>query len=126
MPLQTPDSSSKPNRTWQIVGIVLSLAFCIAFIAGVIYFIRADVAEKREAILKNPGYATGIITRVRTYKKKRVVVRYIVNGTEYSLRTRVPRSFLRTHTKGDTTAVMYSKADPSNALLKAKFRSSSN
>jgi hypothetical protein len=126
MPLQTPDSSSKPNRTWYIVGIVLGLAFCIAFFAGVIYFIRADVAEKREAILKNPGYATGIITRVRTYKKRSVSVQYRVDGSNYSLRTRVPRSFLRTHKKGDTTAVMYSKVDPSNALLKAKFRSSSN
>jgi hypothetical protein len=126
MPLQPSNSNSKPATTRQIVGIVFGLAFCIALFAGIIYFVKANVAAKREAILKNPGYATGIITRVRTYKKKRISVRYIVNGMEYSLGTRVTRTFLRTHKKGDTTAVIYSKADPSNALLKAKLRSSTN
>jgi hypothetical protein len=125
--MHAPDSPNPPKMTRrQTVGITLGLAFCIALLAGLIYFIKADIAEKRAAILKNPGYATGIITRVRTYKGRRVSVRYTVGGAEYSIRTRVPRNFLRTHTKGDTTAVIYSKVDPANALLKAKLRASTN
>lgn len=110
----------------QVVGIILGLAFCIALFAGLIYFIKADIAEKRAAILKNPGYATGIITRVRTYKGRRVSVRYTVGGVEHSLRTRVSRNFLRTHAKGDTTAVIFSTTDPANAILKTKLRSLRN
>ncbi|WP_456298821.1 DUF3592 domain-containing protein [Hymenobacter yonginensis] len=110
----------------QAVGITIALAFCIALFAGLIYFIRADRAEKRAAILKNPGYATGIITRVRRYKSRRVSVRYTVGGVEHLLRARVSRNFLRTHAKGDTTAVIYAKSDPANAILKARLRSSRN
>lgn len=110
----------------QTVGITLGLAFCIALLAGLIYFIKTDIAEKRAAILKNPGYATGIITRVRRYKGRRISVRYTVGGVEHSLRTRVSRNFLRTHAKGDTTAIIYAKSDPANAILKARLRSSRN
>jgi hypothetical protein len=124
MTAQIPDSSSTPTTTRQVVGIVLGLAFCVALFAGIIYFVKADIAEKRALILKNPGYTTGIITRVKTYRGRRVTVQYAVGGMEYSLRSRVPRSFLRTHEKGDTTAVIYSRANPASAILKAKLRSS--
>ena len=122
--MQAPDSSNPPTPTRQVVGIVLGLAFCVAVFAGVIYFVKAERAEKRALILKNPGYVTGIITRVRTYKGRRVSVQYTVGGADYSLRTRVTRSFLRTHAKGDTTAVIYSRSDPSSAILKATLRPS--
>lgn len=124
--MQAPDSNTSPATTRQIVGIVFGLAFCVAFFAGIIYFIKANIAEKRAAVLRNPGYATGVITRVRTYKGKRISVQYTVGGVEYKLRTRAPRNFLRTHAKGDTTAVIYSTVDPANAILKAKLRSSAN
>jgi hypothetical protein len=126
MPLQPPDSNSSRITTRQVVSIIIGLAICVAFLAGIIYFVRKDIAKKREAILKNPGVATGVITRVRTHKKKLVSVRYTVGGVEYSLRTRVTRNFLRTHEKGDTTAVIYSTINPANAILKAKLRSSTN
>ncbi|WP_449404892.1 DUF3592 domain-containing protein [Hymenobacter perfusus] len=125
--MQAPDSTTPPQMTRrQIVGLALGLAFSIALFASLIYFIRADIAEQRAAILKNPGYATGIITRVRRHKNRRVSVRYTVGGVEHSLRTRVSRNFLRTHAKGDTTAVIYAKSDPANAILKARLRSSRN
>ncbi|WP_431357450.1 DUF3592 domain-containing protein [Hymenobacter lucidus] len=124
--MQAPNSTTPPTKTRQIISLVLGLAVGIAFFAGGVYFVKKDRAEKRELILKNPGYATGIITRRRTYKGRRISVRYTVGGVEYSLRTRVPRNFLRTHEKGDTTAVIYSTVDPSNAILKAKLRSSAN
>ncbi|UOQ71455.1 DUF3592 domain-containing protein [Hymenobacter cellulosilyticus] len=122
--MQAPDSTTSPTTTRQIISLVLGLVLGIAFFAGVVYFVKKDKAEKRALILKNPGYATGIITRVRTHKSRRVTVQYIVGGAEYSLRTRVPRIFLRTHAKGDTTAVIYSKANPASAILKATLRSS--
>ena len=122
--MQAPTSTNKPTTTRQIISLVLGLAVGIAFFAGVVYFVKADRAEKRALILKNPGYATGIITRVRTHKSRRVTVQYTVGSAEYSLRARVPRSFLRTHAKGDTTAVIYAKSDPANAILKATLRPS--
>ncbi|PJJ61000.1 DUF3592 domain-containing protein [Hymenobacter chitinivorans] len=124
--MQTPDSTNQPTTTRQVISIVLGLVLGIAFFAGVVYFIKADRDKTRALILKNPGYATGIITRRRTYKGRRVTVQYTVAGAEYSLRARVTRNFLRTHQKGDTTAVIYSKADPSSAILKAKLRPSTN
>ncbi|WP_155832881.1 DUF3592 domain-containing protein [Hymenobacter swuensis] len=122
--MQAPDSTTPQMTRRQTVGIILGLAFCIALFAGLIYFVKADRAEKRALILKNPGYATGIITRVRRYKGRRISVRYTVGGVEHFLRTRVSRNFLRTHAKGDTTAVIYAKSDPANAILKARLRSS--
>ncbi|NVO85826.1 DUF3592 domain-containing protein [Hymenobacter terrestris] len=125
--MRAPDSLNPPKITRrQVVGIILGLAFCVALLAGLIHFIKTDIAEKRELLLKNPGYATGVITRVRRYKGRRVSVRYTVGGVEYSFRTRVPRMFLRTHAKGDTTAVIYAKSDPANATLKARLRPSTN
>lgn len=122
--MQAPTSSTPPTTTRQIISIVLGLVLGIAFFAGVVYFVKKDRAEKRALILKNPGYTTGIITRVRTHKGRRVTVQYTVGSAEYSLRTRVTRSFLRTHAKGDTTAVIYSRSDPSSAILKATLRPS--
>ncbi|MCB2377264.1 hypothetical protein LGH70_06700 [Hymenobacter sp. BT635] len=122
--MQAPDSNTSPTTTRQIISLVLGLAVGIAFFAGVVYFVKADRAEKRALILKNPGYATGIITRIRTHKAKRVSVQYTVGGVKYSLKTRVPRAFLRTHEKGDTTAVIYATTDPARAILKATLRPS--
>ncbi|MCR5886608.1 hypothetical protein LRS06_02225 [Hymenobacter sp. J193] len=124
--MPAPDSTNPPTSTRQVVGLVLGLIFCFAVAAGIIYFVITKTAEERELILSNPGYATGIITRVRRFKGKRISVQYIVAGKAYSLRTRVPGAFLRTHKKGDTTAVIYAKSDPANAILKAKLRSSTN
>jgi hypothetical protein len=122
--MQTPDSNTSPTTTRQIISLVLGLVVGIAFFAGVIYFVKAERAEKREMILKNPGYTTGIITRRRTHKIRRIAVQYTVGGVKYTLRTRVTRAFLRTHAKGDTTAVIYATTDPANAILKAKLRPS--
>ncbi|MCC2548154.1 hypothetical protein LJY25_17020 [Hymenobacter sp. BT175] len=124
--MPAPDLNKPPTTTRQALGLVLGLVFCIALSAGIIYFVITKSAEKREAILKNPGYTAGIITRVRRFKGKRISVQYTVGGVAYSIRTRVPAAFLRTHQKGDTTAVIYSKADPANAVLKVKLRSSTN
>jgi hypothetical protein len=123
--MQNSDSTNPPITTRQVVGLVVLLAFCVGLAAGIIHFAKGWEAEKREAILRNPGYATGTITRVRTYKKKRISVQYTVGGKQYFLRTRVSRAFLRTHDQGDTTAVIYSKADPASAMLRAKLRPSS-
>ena len=122
--MQSPDSTPPPTTNRQVIGIVLVLVFCIAVAAGIVYFVITKTAEKRESILKNPGYATGIITRVRRFKGKRISVQYTVAGKQYSLRTRVRTVFLRTHKKGDTTTVIYSRTDPSSAILKAKLRPS--
>ncbi|SNC60617.1 hypothetical protein SAMN06265337_0297 [Hymenobacter gelipurpurascens] len=122
--MQASDSTPSPTTTRQVIGIVLGLVFCFAVAAGIIYFVITKTAEERELILKNPGYATGIITRVRRFKGKRISVQYTVAGKQYSLRTRVPAVFLHTHKKGDTTTVIYSRADPSSAILRAKLRPS--
>ncbi|UOQ52289.1 hypothetical protein [Hymenobacter cellulosivorans] len=124
--MQAPDSNNSPTMTRQVVNLVLGMVVGVALFAGIVYFVKADRAEKRALILKNPGYATGIITRIRTHKAKRVSVQYTVGGVKYSLKTRVPRSFVRTHEKGDTTAVIYATTDPANAILKVKLQPSTN
>lgn len=114
-PFSSPAGSSKK----QLLAGLFVLALGIAVLAGVIYWAKQRDEQKRAFILKDPGVATGIITRRRRYKHKRVTVTYRVGGREYTLRARVTRAFLRSHRQGDTTAVVYAKADPSEAVLKA-------
>ncbi|RAK70557.1 hypothetical protein DLM85_06900 [Hymenobacter edaphi] len=102
-----------------MLGLLLVLLLTFALIGVIIYRGKQADAQKRAFILKDPGVTTGIITRRRRYKHKRVTVTYRVDGRKYTLRTRVNRAFLRGHQMGDTTAVVYAKADPSKAVLKA-------
>ena len=103
----------------QVLAVLFITILSTAVAVGVISWARQENQKKRAFILKNPGIATGIITRRRRYKHKRVTVTYQVDGREYTLRTRTTSTFLSEHRKGDTTAVVYAKADPSKAVLKA-------
>ena len=114
----TPSSSASTGKKQLLVGLLV-LVLGIAALAGVIGWARQENQQKRAFILKDPGTVTGIITRRRRYKRKRVTVTYRVGGRQYTLRVRVSRAFLRSHQQGDTTTVVYAKADPSKAVLKA-------
>ncbi|GAB3835876.1 hypothetical protein GCM10028821_33280 [Hymenobacter jeollabukensis] len=103
-------------------GLLLGLLLGLAVIGVIVYRARQAAEQKRAFILKNPGIATGIITRRRRFKRKRVTVTYRVGGREYTLRARTTGAFLSSHQLGDTTAVVYAKADPSQALLKVMLR----
>ncbi|MCC3159895.1 hypothetical protein LJ737_21825 [Hymenobacter sp. 15J16-1T3B] len=117
--MQTPPSSAASTGKKQLLVGLFVLALGIAALAGVITWARRENQQKRALILKNPGVTTGIITRRRTHKNRGVNVTYRVGGREYRLSARTSRAFLRSHQQGDTTAVVYAKADPSEALLKA-------
>ncbi|GAB2944052.1 hypothetical protein GCM10027048_06060 [Hymenobacter coalescens] len=106
----------------QVAAILLGVVLVVALCVGIVYKVNQATRQKRAFILKDPGVVTGIITRRRTIKGRRITVRYRVGGRDYTLRTRTSRAFLRSHQKGDTTAVVYAKADPSKALLKANLR----
>ncbi|WP_400190446.1 hypothetical protein [Hymenobacter sp. B81] len=111
-------STNRKQVAALLLGIVLAIALCV----GIVYKVRQETRQKRAFILKNPGVATGIITRRRTIKSRRVTIRYRVGGQDYTLRARTSRAFMRGHRKGDTTAVVYAKADPAQALLKASLQ----
>jgi hypothetical protein len=117
--MQTTSSSSSATGKKQLLVGLFVLALGIAALVGVIRWAKQNNQQKRAFILKDPGVATGIITRRRTYKNRGVSVTYQVGGRDYTVRARTTRAFLRSHRKGDTTAVVYAKADPSKALLKA-------
>lgn len=117
--MQTTPSSSTTVSKKQVLALLLVLILSFAVLGVIVYRIRQADQQKRAFILKDSGVATGIITQRRRYKHKRVTVAYRVGGREYTLRARVTRAFLRSHQQGDTTAVVYAKADPSKAVLKA-------
>lgn len=117
--MQTIPPSSPSTGKKQLLAGLFVLVLGIAALVGVISWARHENQQKRAFILKDPGVVTGVITRRRRYKHKRVTVAYRVGGREYTLRARVTRAFLRSHQMGDTTAVVYAKADPSKAVLKA-------
>lgn len=98
------------------------MIFGFGLIAGIVHLIKMRDTYEHELVMKNPGYTTGIITEVRTYKGKGVSVKYEVGGAQYSLKIGVTSEFVYTHEEGDTTSIIYSKADPSSAILKADLR----
>ena len=95
-----------------------ALVFAVAIAAGAIFFAIRSQRQKRELILKDPGYAVGTITRKRTRKNRSITVTYNVGRQQYRCKGRVTRHYLWTHKIGDTTTVVYAKSDPSQALLR--------
>jgi hypothetical protein len=112
-------NESETTLIKSLLAFVCSIAVVITLIGSTIHFIKRNDANEQTAIMKSPGYTVGLITAVRTYKGRGVTVEYKVRNKECVLTTGVTSNFLRTHQKGDTTAIIYLKTDPSIAILKA-------
>jgi uncharacterized membrane protein YqiK len=119
-PTPQPQSLTRRQSFFLLVGIIV----CILLAIGAIFFVIRAQRQKRELILQNPGYAVGTITRRRTRKNRSITVTYRVGGQEYRCRGRVTRLFLSNYKVGDTTTVVYAKADPSKAILKVSLQRS--
>jgi hypothetical protein len=117
--MQSNLSSTSKVTLWQkIKAIIFSLAIMILVFWSIKKYLDYDEYSTQEEVLANPEYVKGIITQKRTYKGKGVDIDYFVKGEKLQLSTGISTEFSNLYQVGDSVEIVYSKRNPSIAILR--------